>query len=75
MLPHYRKVSPDNVYFYAVTAPSSRIEGLVIYDVPASAMAEIDRYEGKRYDRETVQVNTADGLVEAQAYLASHESS
>jgi len=74
LLPYYRKVSPDNVYFYAVTAPSSRIEGLVIYDVPAWAMAEVDRYEGKRYDRETVRVNTASGLVEAQAYLASHES-
>ena len=73
-LPYYRKVSPDNVYFYAVVAPSSRIEGLVIYDVPAWAMAEIDKYEGKRYDRETVQVNTADGLVEVQAYLATHES-
>ncbi|MCJ7777577.1 MAG: gamma-glutamylcyclotransferase, partial [Sedimentisphaerales bacterium] len=73
-LPHHRKVSPDNVYFYAVAAPSSRIEGFVIYDVPARAMAEIDKYEGKRYDRETVQVNTAKGQVEAQAYLVSHES-
>jgi len=70
----YRRLSPDNVYYYAVRAPASRIEGLVIHDVPASAMAEIDRYEGKRYERETVRVNTADGPVEAQAYLASHES-
>jgi len=37
-------------------------------------MAEIDRYEGNRYNRQTVKVNTANGLVEAQAYLASHES-
>ena len=74
LLPGYRKVSPDNVYFYAVENPSSRIEGLVIYDVPAWAMAEIDKYEGKRYDREAVQVNTARGPVDAQAYLASHES-
>jgi hypothetical protein len=37
-------------------------------------MVEIDRYEGKRYDRETVQVNTADGLVWAQAFLVSRES-
>ena len=73
-LPHHRRVSPDNVYFYAVAASSSRIEGLVIHDVPLSAMAEIDRYEGKRYERETVWVNTANGLVEAQAYLVSHES-
>lgn len=74
LLPHYRRVSPDNVYFYAVAAPSSRIEGFIIYDVPDWAMAEIDRYEGKRYERETVQVNTATGPVSAQAYLVSHES-
>lgn len=74
LLPHHRRVSPDNVYFYAVADPSSRIEGFVIYDVPLWAMTEIDRYEGRRYDRETVHVNTANGLVEAQAYLASHES-
>ena len=72
-LPHHRRVSPDNVYFYAVAAPSLRIEGLVIHDVPLSAMTEIDRYEGKRYKRETVHVNTANGRVKAQAYLVSHQ--
>ena len=72
-LPRHRRVSPDNVYFYAVRAPSSRIEGVVVHDVPLSAMAEIDKYEGKRYKRETVRVNTAAGPVKAQAYLVSHE--
>jgi gamma-glutamylcyclotransferase (GGCT)/AIG2-like uncharacterized protein YtfP len=74
LLPYYRKVTPDNVYFYAVPDVSSKIEGFVIYDVPTSAMAEINKYEGKRYDRETVHVNTAKGMVEAKAYLATHES-
>lgn len=74
LLPHYRRVSPDNVYFYAVKAPSSRIEGLLIHDVPDRTMAKIDDYEGKRYQRETVTVNTAHGPVKAQAYLVSHES-
>jgi gamma-glutamylcyclotransferase (GGCT)/AIG2-like uncharacterized protein YtfP len=74
LLPHHRSVSPDNVYYYAIAAPASRIEGLVIRDVPARAMAEIDRYEGKRYDREIVRVNTASGPVDAQAYLVSHDS-
>jgi len=74
LLPRYRRVSPDNVYYYAIAAPSSRIEGFVIHDVPASAMAGIDRYEGKRYERDTVQVNTANGSVEAQAYLVTHDS-
>jgi len=71
LLAHHRRVSPDNVYFYAVPDASAKIEGFVIYDVPTPAMAEIDRYEGGLYDRETVHVNTAAGLVEAQAYLAS----
>ena len=73
-LPGYRRVSPDNVYFYAIEAPTARIEGLVIHDVPLSAMAEIDRYEGKRYQRETVQVSAAHGTVQAQAYLVTTES-
>jgi hypothetical protein len=73
-LPHYRRVSPDNVYHYAVPAPPARIEGLVIHGVPSAAMAEIDRYEGKRYQRETVQVHTGHGVVEAQAYLVTTES-
>jgi gamma-glutamylcyclotransferase (GGCT)/AIG2-like uncharacterized protein YtfP len=73
-LPGYRKVSPDNVYFYAVATPGSKIEGFVIYDVPAQAMAEIDKYEGKRYQRETVRVHTGSGLVSAQAYLVSAET-
>ena len=33
-LPGHKKVSPDNVYFYAVASAGSKIEGLVIYDVP-----------------------------------------
>ena len=74
LLPHYRRVSPDNVYYYAISARSSRIEGFVINDIPAPAMAEIDRYEGKRYERESVQVNTANGSIEAQAYLVTHDS-
>jgi hypothetical protein len=73
-LPHYRRVSPDNVYWYAVPAPPARIEGLVIHGVPPEAMTEIDRYEGQRYQRETVQVHTGHGVVDAQAYLVTAES-
>ncbi|MFH1370312.1 MAG: gamma-glutamylcyclotransferase family protein [Planctomycetota bacterium] len=73
-LPGHRKVSPDNVYFYAVATPGSKIEGFVIYDVPEGAMAELDKYEGKRYERDTVRIHTAKGVVEAQAYLVSVEA-
>jgi len=74
LLPRHRKVSPDNVYYYAIASRSSRIDGLVIRDVSARAMAEIDRYEGKRYERESVRVNTATGSIEAEAYLVTHDS-
>ena len=73
-LPRHRKVSPDNVYFYAISDPSSKIEGFVIYNIPDWAMKEIDRYEGKRYERQIIKVHTANGIAKVQAYLVSHES-
>jgi gamma-glutamylcyclotransferase (GGCT)/AIG2-like uncharacterized protein YtfP len=69
-LPGYRKVSPDNVYYYAVASPGSKIEGYVIYDLPAEAMAIIDKYEGKRYQRETVRVHTARGKRRGERLLS-----
>lgn len=74
LLSHHRKVSPDNVYWYAVKDDTSRIDGYLIHDVPSEALAEVDRYEGKRYKRQTVNVNTASGPVRAYAYLVSRES-
>jgi hypothetical protein len=74
MLPHYRRVSPDNVYFYAIPDSIRKIQGFVIHDVPPAAMKVIDQYEGQFYDRQTIMVHTADGTVEAQAYLASTKS-
>ncbi|HSV27800.1 MAG TPA: gamma-glutamylcyclotransferase family protein, partial [Sedimentisphaerales bacterium] len=74
ILTGYRRVTPDNVYFYAVEDSSSRIEGFIIYDVPPAALADVDRYEGKRYDRDTVHVVAARGTVEAYAYLANRRA-
>ncbi len=73
ILPYHRRLSPDNVYCYAVPDPEARIEGFVVFDLPADALAEIDRYEGKYYTRETVKVNTSRGMAEAQAYLVSRK--
>ena len=70
----YRRVSPDNVYYYAVSAPAARIEGLVIHDVPDEAIEDIDRYEGRHYKRDTVLVHTGRGPIRAEAYLVSTES-
>ncbi|MHC4186878.1 MAG: gamma-glutamylcyclotransferase family protein [Planctomycetota bacterium] len=70
----HKKITPDNVYFYAVKDTASKVEGFVIYNLPLFAMEEIDRYEGKRYYRQSVNVNTAKGLVRSQAYLACPET-
>ena len=43
LLPGHRRVSPDNVYYYGVIDPSAKIEGFIVYNIPAPAMAEIDR--------------------------------
>ena len=74
MLPGYRRVSPDNVYYYAIPDPSSKLQGFVIFDIPPSAMQVINKYEGKFYECESVMVNTADGPTKAVAYLASPKS-
>lgn len=74
MLPGFRRVSPDNVYYYAIPDATTKLQGFVIYGVPTSAMRVIDKYEGKFYERETVAVNTAKGPTEAVAYLASPKS-
>jgi hypothetical protein len=56
LLPRYRKVSPDNVYYYAISARSSRIDGLLIHDVPAPAMAEIRGLPGEpRFDAKALR--------------------
>jgi len=70
ILDGYKKASPDNVYYYAIPDESAKIEGLIIYNLPEEAVKEIDKYEGKLYLREIIQVNTASGLVYATAYLA-----
>lgn len=74
LLPGFRRVSPNNVYYYAIPDATTKLQGFVIYEVPPSAMQVIDKYEGKFYECETVMVNTAEGPTEARAYLASPKS-
>ncbi len=73
ILDGYRKISPDDVYFYASADANSRIDGLLLSPVSEQAIGDIDYYEGRRYRRRTVTVNTADGPVEAFAYLDANE--
>lgn len=74
MLPGFRRVSPDNVYYYAIADETTKLQGFLIYEVPRAAMQVIDKYEGKFYECERVMVNTAEGPTQAVAYLASTKS-
>lgn len=74
LLDGYRKASPDNVYYYAAPDENNKIEGYIIYNLTEKAIKDIDHYEGRRYKKEFVKVNTANGLIEAAAYLAKPES-
>ncbi len=48
---------------------SSSVAGKLYWDLDESAMERLDEFEGERYERVFVQVNTADGqTVEAWAY-------
>jgi gamma-glutamylcyclotransferase (GGCT)/AIG2-like uncharacterized protein YtfP len=57
-----------------VPGVESHVEGVVYRDVPPSAWARLDRFEGQMYSREPVRVELADGSVVAAAtYVARAE--
>jgi hypothetical protein len=44
-----------------VPAPGERVEGVLYLDLPESAWPRLDAFEGDEYNREQVEVRTADG--------------
>ena len=71
VLDGYTKISPDNTYLYAVPDPQGRIRGLVVGPLPGEAMRALRAYEGRNYSRRKVKVQTADGPLEAAAFVAN----
>ncbi len=57
-----------------VPSGSDRVEGLIYFDLPASAWKRLDEYEGSIYERQSVQVETGSSrLVQASAYVVKRE--
>jgi len=73
VLPGYKKVSPDNTYLYAVPDAHGRIRGLLTGPLPGDALAALRRYEGRNYRRVRVKVLTAEGPVQAVAFVGRLE--
>lgn len=55
-------------------APESRVQGIVYFDVAASDLVSIDRFEGEYYFRTTELVDTEEaGLISAEIYVLKEE--
>ena len=69
----YRRLRVKDAHYPALVPDAeSRVEGVVYRDVPESAWARLDRFEGEMYSRESVQVELADGSAVAAATYVVH---
>ncbi|MBS3820575.1 MAG: hypothetical protein GVY16_00295 [Planctomycetes bacterium] len=71
VLDGYKKVSPDNTYFYAVPDRGHRIRGYLITNLPRNCLPALMRYEGRNYVRRTLQVQTSDGTERAVVFVGN----
>ena len=69
-----RRRVKGEVYPALVSDAESRVDGVVYWNVPPSAWARLDRFEGERYSREVVCVELDNGaVVSAATYVARPE--
>ncbi|MBI3786083.1 MAG: gamma-glutamylcyclotransferase [Deltaproteobacteria bacterium] len=75
-LAQYRKISPLDGYAYIVADTGNDVEGLLLLDVDAAALAALDRYEGEGelYRRTLVDVLIAGARQPAQTYVGIAEA-
>ncbi len=71
VLSGYAKISPDGTYLYAVPDPAGKIRGYVVGPLPGESLSALRHYEGKNYRKVHVKVQTADGEVQAVAFIAN----
>ena len=69
-----RRVVRGQCYPALVPQEEGRVNGLVYLEVPPSAWARLDRFEGEMYARQKVSVELSDGtLVSATTYVVQPE--
>jgi gamma-glutamylcyclotransferase (GGCT)/AIG2-like uncharacterized protein YtfP len=71
----YRRICVKGEHYPALVPDvEGCVEGVVYLNVPGSAWARLDRFEGEMYSREIVQVERNDGLnMPAETYVARDE--
>jgi gamma-glutamylcyclotransferase (GGCT)/AIG2-like uncharacterized protein YtfP len=71
----YRRICVKCEHYPALVPDEERcVEGVLYLNVPGSAWARLDRFEGEMYSREIVQVERNDGPnVPADTYVARAE--
>jgi hypothetical protein len=69
-LADYRRHPIRNEEYPAIVpAPAGSVSGILYRDLPASALARLDAFEGEQYVRTPVMVRTADGHIAAESYI------
>jgi len=71
VLDDYKKVSPDNTYFYAVPDPHGRIRGYLIGPLPGRSMSALLKFEGRNYSRRRLRVHTKNGEEQAVVFVGN----
>lgn len=66
----FELASPDDLYFYAVERAGAHLDGEVLFDVPADALAQLANYEGPHYTRRTATATTASGPVPVEVFTS-----
>ena len=66
---YFRGTILDETYPGIVSATGANVTGLYYPDLTRSAIGRLDEFEGEMYERITVDVETASGLVSAQTYV------
>lgn len=61
----------DAAYAFVIPSPGDVVDGLLLDDVDADALARLDAYEdaGRLYARRTVTVEVGDERVECEVYV------
>ncbi len=71
VLDGYKKISPDNTYFYAVPDKGHRIRGYLVAGLPRESLPALMRYEGRNYARRTLKVLTSEGEEKAVVFVGN----
>jgi gamma-glutamylcyclotransferase (GGCT)/AIG2-like uncharacterized protein YtfP len=77
MLPDFVRIIPPGGYPYVVPQAGSAVEGLLLEELDATALAALDAYEdeGRLYTRRSVRVEVDGATVACEVYVGTGAAS